>query len=148
LARGWNEQRDKAPAPQVWLPTSTLWLELLEQQHKADVISNPHPSSIATSVLSIAMPQEMAHLLQTNHPDGLGWSDILELATKGWKAEKAAPPEWGQFKLARDNPHTSTSGLAATIASFHAFISKYKNRQDITDADLNDPQILQGVHGV
>jgi Ca-activated chloride channel family protein len=141
LANGWNQDRDEAPAPQVWLPTSSLWLKLLEHQGEGNVVSGDHPS-ITKSVLVVAMPRKMADAVHRKTPEP-GWSDIFRLATKGWAFMDH--PEWGDFVLGRDNPHFSTSGLATTIALYHAAARK---QGGITKEDLNDANVRSFVHGV
>lgn len=148
LTRGWDPAVDGAPVPQVWLPTSSLWRGLLEERGKSGLIQSGSPS-ITTSVLVVAMPKPMADVLSGNGARALGWSDILKLATdsRGWASIPGAKPEWGAFKLARDNPHRSTSGLAATVATYYA-ATKTVTGKDPTEADLSDPKVTSFVHGV
>ncbi|WP_432843050.1 substrate-binding domain-containing protein [Dactylosporangium sp. CA-092794] len=149
LAAGWDPARDGAPAPQVWTPSSSLWLGLLRERTTAldraapldDAADVP---SIAQSPLTIGMPQPMAEAL--GWPDKpLGWADVLALASdpRGWGAY--GHPEWGRFTLGKDNPHLSTSGLAATAAAYYAASGK---SSDLTVEDLNRPQVTDFVRGV
>ena len=53
----------------------------------------------------------------------LGWGDVLGLSgDTGWAA--FGKPEWGRFTFGKDNPNLSTSGLAATIATYYAAINR------------------------
>lgn len=141
LAKGWDEQRDGGPPPQVWTPTSSLWLGLLDQRGKGDIaVGTPKP--ITKSVLTIAMPEQMAAVVKERFRDP-GWSSILELANGDWAA--LDHPEWGKFALGRDNPHISTSGLAATVAIYHAAAGE---PDAITEAQLDDANVRSFVHGV
>ena len=75
--------------------------------------------SLVQTPLVIAMPLPMAQAL--GWPDAqIGWKDLAALAKspKGWASKDH--PEWGRFKLGKTNPHFSTSGLNATIASYFA----------------------------
>jgi Ca-activated chloride channel homolog len=141
LADGWNEQRDGGPAPHVWTPTSSLWLGLLDQRGKGDLVAGKR-ESITKSVLTIAMPEQMAAAVREKFPDP-GWSSVLELANRNWAA--LGHPEWGEFELGRDNPHVSTSGLAATIAIYHAAAGE---PDAITEAQLGDANVRSFVHDV
>jgi Ca-activated chloride channel family protein len=147
LAAGWDPKRDGAPVPQVWAPTASLWLGLLRQQESAadrpTLPDTPFPS-IAQSPLTIAMPKPMAQALGWPSKQ-LGWADILALSSdpRGWAAY--GHPEWGRFTFGKDNPHQSTSGLAATIATYYAATGR---SSDLTDADLTDPKVTSFVHGV
>ncbi|WP_037307956.1 substrate-binding and vWA domain-containing protein [Amycolatopsis orientalis] len=120
LAEGWNDIDAQQPEPQVWLPSSSLWLDLLRQRGKGGLIEDGPKTSLATSPMVIAMPEPMAR--QLGWPDkGVGWRDVLELNRNGgWAAKGLQYAQWGNFTLGKDNPRRSTSGLAATIATYFA----------------------------
>jgi Ca-activated chloride channel family protein len=130
-----------ADPPAVWLPTSSMWLRLLEQEgHGTLIARDPAPRSITASTLVIAMPQSVAEALE-QHGARLGtWADVLALARQGWSAY--GKPEWGRFILGRDNAETSTSGLAATVATYIAAPG------DSTLDRLDDPEVVAFVHGI
>ncbi|MEZ5116947.1 MAG: substrate-binding and VWA domain-containing protein [Candidatus Nanopelagicales bacterium] len=143
LARGWDERVD-GPRPDVWSPASSSWAVLVEQrlaaQDKPNIIPKDY-SSLVQTPLVVAMPRPMAEAL--GWPDQpIGWSDLLDLATnpKGWGA--VGHPEWGKFKLGKTNPHFSTSGLNATIASYFAATGL---SSDLTVADVQDPDTREYV---
>ncbi|WP_434740133.1 substrate-binding and vWA domain-containing protein [Micromonospora sp. SH-82] len=143
LATGW---RDTAlPQPQVWLPTSSLWtgqLRLLDRAAgRAEQTPDTYPS-IANSPLVIAMPKPKGDLVREQGP--LGWGQILGLSGRqGWA--QFGRPEWGRFTFGKDNPNLSTSGLAATIATYYAAVSR---SSDLTRADLSDPAVTQFVRRI
>ncbi|MEU3750545.1 MULTISPECIES: vWA domain-containing protein [Streptomyces] len=144
LAAGWDEKRDGMPEPQVWTPSSSLWLTLLTGKATAAdrSVTVAEPVSLATSPLVIGMPRPMAQAL--GWPDRqVGWKDVLSLTKKGWGA--FGHPEWGAFHLGKDNPRTSTSGLASTVAAFYAATGR---SGDLTEADVRDPKAREFVAGV
>lgn len=138
LSRGWREDID-GPQPTVWTPASSSWAVLVEQNLAAADKPNILPKtkdSIAQTPLVIAMPRPMAEAL--GWPDRqIGWKDLAALARspKGW-ADKGHP-EWGRFKLGKTNPHYSTSGLNATIASYYAATGL---SSDLTAKDVANPK--------
>jgi Ca-activated chloride channel family protein len=149
LGSGWNEQRDGGPAPQVWTPTASLWLQLARHRETTggkQVVppaGTPVPS-IAQSPLVISMPKPMAEAF--GWPDReFGWSDVLALAAdpQGWG--RYGHPEWGRFYFGKDNPHRSTSGLAATVATYYAATGLSR---ELTPADLTQPNVINFVRGV
>ncbi|MFJ3773662.1 substrate-binding domain-containing protein [Streptomyces sp. NPDC090075] len=145
LAQGWDEKRDGAPEPQAWTPTSSLWLTLLAEKGSASdrtVLTGDKPVSLATSPLAIAMPRPMAEALGWPKKK-IGWRDVLSLTEKGWGS--LGHPEWGRFSLGKDNPHTSTSGLAATVAAFYAATGR---SSDLTLDQVRDPKTRKFVAGV
>lgn len=146
LARGWDEAVD-GPRPDVWTPASSSWAVLLRQelaeQDKPDMVPKDTPSLVQTPLV-VAMPRPMAEAL--GWPDKpLGWGDLLTLSKdpKGWGA--FGHPEWGKFKLGKTNPHFSTSGLNATIASYFAATGL---SSDLTSKDVSDPKTQAYVKGI
>ncbi|GAB3737976.1 substrate-binding and VWA domain-containing protein [Amycolatopsis oliviviridis] len=120
IADGWNDLDEHQPEPQVWLPSSSLWLDLLGQRGKGERIKPGPKTSLATSPMVMAMPEPMA--VAMGWPGkSIGWSDVLEVNQNGgWGSTGAANAQWGNFTLGKDNPRRSTSGLAATIATYFA----------------------------
>ncbi|MER5702950.1 extracellular solute-binding protein [Micromonospora sp. NPDC002296] len=145
LAGGWARQQPAVPAPQVWLPTSSLWtgrLRLLDEKAGRPVQTPDLYPSIANSPLVIAMPREKGELVQQRGP--LGWADVLGLSgDQGWAA--FGRPEWGRFTFGKDNPNLSTSGLAATIATYYAAVQR---SSDLTEPDLAQPAVTRFVREI
>ncbi|OXM53197.1 substrate-binding and vWA domain-containing protein [Amycolatopsis alba] len=120
IADGWNDVDQRQPEPQVWLPSSSLWLDLLRQRGKGGLIQDGTKTSLATSPMVMAMPEPMAKAM--GWPDtSIGWGDVLAVNQNGgWASKAGANAQWGNFTLGKDNPRRSTSGLAATIATYFA----------------------------
>ncbi|MEV0459279.1 vWA domain-containing protein [Catellatospora methionotrophica] len=146
LAGDWDKLSGTgSPRPQVWLPTSTLWTGQLRLLDKAAGQAEQTPgeyASIANSPLVIAMPATKARYLQQQGE--LGWGDILGMSgDQGWAA--FGKPEWKRFTFGKDNPNLSTSGLAATIATYYAAT---KTSSDLTAADVRDPKVTRFVRQI
>ncbi|MGE3661160.1 MAG: VWA domain-containing protein [Pseudonocardia sp.] len=145
LAKDWLPAN--GPRPDVWTPASSTWAGILQQRLTAAdrpaIVPDERPS-IAQSPLVIAMPRPMAEAL--GWPDReIGWADLAALATDpaGWGGK--GHPEWGPFKLGKTNPAISTSGLAATVATFFAATGR---STDLSSADVNDPAVRRFVGGL
>jgi Ca-activated chloride channel homolog len=147
LAAGWPASA--GPRPDVWCPSGSIWLGLLEQRLAAGQRSSliPDPESVpslATSPMVVAMPRPMAQAL--GWPDRpIGWSDLLGLAKDGTGWAKYGHPEWGTFSLGKTNPNFSHAGLEATIATFYAAVGR---RAGLTQADLDSARTRTFVAGV
>ncbi|MGC4758945.1 substrate-binding and vWA domain-containing protein [Micromonospora trifolii] len=143
LATGWTQTG--LPQPQVWLPTSSLWtgqLRLLDDAAGRELQTPDHYPSIANSPLVIAMPQPKAELIRKR--GSLSWGEILDLSGRdGWA--DFGKPEWGRFTFGKDNPNLSTSGLAATIATYYAAVQR---ANDLTRSDLAKPEVTQFVRRI
>jgi len=143
LARGWDEDVD-GPRPDVWTPASSSWAVLVDKGSADNDRASPMPAdrpSLVQTPLVLAMPQPMAEAL--GWPDEqIGWADLAELArsSKGWATKDH--PEWGRFKLGKTNPHFSTSGLNATIASYFAATGV---SSDLTTAQVADEKTREFV---
>lgn len=90
---------------QVWMPSSSLWVDLLHVDVPLGAVPQDNPS-VARSPLVVAMTRQLAQRL--------GWTDT--------------PPTWGKVmsELAsgklhyrQENPATSTSGALATVMIFY-----------------------------
>ena len=143
LARGWDEDVD-GPLPDVWSPASSSWAVLVDQGStdldRPSPMPKERPSLVATPLV-IAMPLPMAQAL--GWPEAqIGWKDLAALAKapKGWASKDH--PEWGRFKLGKTNPHFSTSGLNATIASYFAATGV---SSDLTSQQVADPETREFV---
>ncbi|HEY7489004.1 MAG TPA: substrate-binding and VWA domain-containing protein [Streptosporangiaceae bacterium] len=147
LARGWNDQADGGPRPDVWSPAGSGWVNLLryrlERSGDPDMVPDETPG-IAVAPLVIAMPRPMAQALGWPRKQ-LGWDDVLKIAKdpKGWG--DYGHPEWGKFRLGKTNPNFSTSGLNATVGAYFAATHK---SDDLASSDLDSTEVQSYVRGV
>ncbi len=146
LNRGWDPRAD-GPAPDVWSPSSSAWVWLLQDQLNEAGRHSPvvgQPSTVAPSPMVIAMPRPMA--LALGWPKAqIGWSELLGLASsrKGWG--EFGHREWGEFKLGKTNPNLSDSGLAATLTAYYAATNRSASlsAEDVTN--LETRRFVAGV---
>jgi Ca-activated chloride channel homolog len=146
LVAGWP---GTGPKPDVWSPSGSVWLPLLENELVAAQQSSmiPSPATVphlATSVMVVAMPRPMAEAL--GWPDKpIGWADLLTLGSSkaGWAAY--GHPEWGQFLLGKTNPNFSHAGLEGTIATYYAAVGRTTG---LTVADIGRADTRRFVAGV
>jgi Ca-activated chloride channel family protein len=138
LARG--TQSD--PPPDVWLPASSAWANLLESA-RPGLVPTEWPK-VATSPLVLAMPRPMAQALgwPARQP---GWSDLLRALQNpaGWGA--FGHPAWGPILFGKTNPTVSTAGLHAGIATF-AVLSG--SPQAVSLRTVTDKRVAGTVLGV
>lgn len=111
---------DPNARPHVWSPAANTWVDLLEQHRTDRGVPTQVPASRSTifrSPLVIAMLEPMARALGWPSRE-ISWTEIFKLAQdpQGWASR--GHPEWGRFKLGKTNPHFSTSGLHALIATY------------------------------
>lgn len=146
LAAGWNTAID-GPAPTVWSPAASTWVELLRTQRtnadKTPLAPADNPSLAATPVV-FAMPEPMARAL--GWPDTpIGWKTLADLAANpaGWAI--VGHPEWGAFTLGKTSPYFSTSGLAGTLGEYYASTG---TSSDLKTSDVTDPATAATVAGI
>ena len=146
LAADWDEAN--GPRPDVWTPASSLWCGILQQRlqdaHRPALVPADRPS-ITQTPLVIAMPRPMAETLGWPKAE-IGWADLVALANAGedgWAAR--GHPEWGAFKLGKTNPTISTSGMAATVAAFHA---QTDLATDLRPDDIQNTQYREFVSSI
>jgi Ca-activated chloride channel family protein len=119
LARDWGGAAD-GPRPDVWMPSSTAWVALLQAQrgagHRPNIVP-PELPPVATTPLVLAMPRPVAERIGWPRRQPT-WSQAYGLALQGWKA--AGKPELGEFRMGTSDPFVSTAGLATLVASGYA----------------------------
>ena len=122
LARDWR--RTGAPPPDVWLPASSTWADVLDARRKG-YVPEERPK-VATSPLVIAMPRPMAQALGWPRR-ALGWGDLLAALRNpaGWAAFKR--PRWGRVLIGKTDPFLSTAGMQAGVATVLAGTGKLAN---------------------
>lgn len=145
IADGWPAGVvEGRPAPQVWLPSTSMWADLLRHRERGSLLAPGPPKSVTSSVLVIAMPERMARAVRQKS-ETPGWQDILDLARDpgGWAA--IGREELGPFVLGRDNPNFSSSGLATSVALYYAAARKDAG---LTPEDLAVGEVTRYVHDV
>jgi Ca-activated chloride channel family protein len=147
LANCWPNT--ELPRPDVWIPASTVRLEVARAQAAntkcRDAFPSQPPSVVKTPTI-IAMPEEMAK--QLGWPEeAIGWSDLAELAiaSDGWASKGR---DWGPFRLGKTNPNTSSSGLNATVGMFYASRPDSARDDPLTAADVNDEAAKEFVRKI
>jgi Ca-activated chloride channel homolog len=140
LVNGWNSTDQKKP--QVWAPTSSLWADQLKADAKSGSLrAIDDGTSITSSVLTIAMPKSIANKL--GWPGrAFTWADVLQLATGQRKIDDSGKP----FVFGRDDPTRSTSGLAATIATYYAGTQSVEGT--VGKASLDNAAVVSFVHRI
>lgn len=145
LAAGWPaEIVEGRPAPQVWLPSTSMWADLLRHRKHGSLLAPGPLKPVTSSVLVIAMPERMATAVREDRR-APGWRDVLDLATNAGGWAEVGRPEWGPFVLGRDNPNFSSSGLAASVAMYFAAADKDSG---LTLDDLGKADVTGEVRGI
>jgi Ca-activated chloride channel family protein len=116
---GWNPAVD-GPRPDVWSPSSTGWVGLMQAQRAADHLPDivpPELPFVATTPLVLAMPKPVAEGLGWPRKQ-LTWTEALGLALRGWSS--VGKPELGAFRMGASDAFVSTAGLSTLIGSSYA----------------------------
>lgn len=114
LTNGWHEQTH-GPRPDVWIPKSTLWVELLRAQLVDGEMLPEDPTVLARSPTVMAVPLPMARKL--GWPDErLSWGDFFDLADADDAWGDVGESGWGPFQLEVTDPRFTTTGLQALLA--------------------------------
>lgn len=114
LTNGWDVQTH-GPRPDVWIPQSTVWVELLRDQLDDPTIVGPEPSIIARSPTVMAMPRPMAEAVGWPQ-EGLSWDQMAEMADSDESWAAFGESEWGAFQLWLTDPRYTTLGLQTLLA--------------------------------
>lgn len=116
--------------PTIWSPASTIWTDQVSVVSGANVF-NAEPTSFTKTPIVYGMPEGMAKAL--GYPDKeISMKDLEKLVREGWGS--AGKSNWGDFKIAKTNPNTSTTGLSALLMQSYASNDKAK---DLTVDDVD-----------
>ncbi|WP_125777401.1 VWA domain-containing protein [Antribacter gilvus] len=123
-----SDEPPQPPAPAVWMPTSSMWSELLGSSRG---IESENLGSVTASVMAIAVPSA------PGNPPTMSWAELKRDA------------ESEDFVLGRDVPLYSTSGLATTVAVYDAAVKALPGEHDGVTVDLvHDPEVVGWVRDV
>lgn len=114
LTNGWDAPTH-GPRPQVWIPQSTVWVQLLRDQLEDPAIVEPEPSILARSPTVMAMPRPMAEAVGWPQ-EGLSWDQMAEMADSDQPWAAFGESEWGAFQVWLTDPRYTTLGLQALLA--------------------------------
>lgn len=129
LSADWDPSN--GPAPDLWMPSSTTWLGLLQERlatagRRAVVPVGAPVRSVASTPTVIAVPRPIAQALgwPAKQP---GLAQLLAIGAdpRGWGA--VGHPEWGRLRIGRTDPTQSDQGLDATIAASYAATGLTRN---------------------
>lgn len=127
----------EARKPDLWLPTESVWPELLAAgelgEGGADELAEHDGgwTSVASSVLTILMPEARREKL-SGSPD---WDELLTKAAGG------------ELSIAIDDPIGSTSGMATSVALNEALVADHDEEDAVgllRDAIASVPDELAG----
>lgn len=116
--------------PTVWSPASTIWTDRVAASGAANIVADAN--SFTSTPVVFGMPESMAKAL--GYPDKqVSIKEIQKLIASpdGWGS--VGKPLWGPFKIAKNNPNTSTTGLSTILMQSYANAGKGK---DLTPEDV------------
>jgi Ca-activated chloride channel family protein len=120
---------DRSFWPTIWSPASTVWTDRVEASGN-DAVAGA--TSFARTPVVLGVPESMARAL--GYPQKqISLQDIGRLVAdpKGWAS--VGKPLWGDFKIAKTNPNSSTTGLSTILMQAYAASGKTK---DLSTADV------------
>lgn len=116
--------------PTIWSPASTIWTDQVSIVAGANVFEG-EPTSFTKTPIVYGMPEGMAKAL--GYPDkDISMKDLEKLVVEGWGT--VGKDHWGDFKIAKTNPNTSTTGLSALLMQSYSASGKSK---DLTVGDID-----------
>jgi Ca-activated chloride channel family protein len=128
----WPTTDDRERWPSIWSPASMVWVDRVAAAASPALVAGAE--SFTHTPVVLAMPESMAA--------ALGWPGeqislgrVAELCAdgRGWGAVDPGKAVWGQFRIAKTNPNTSTTGLAMLLMQAYAAAGK---TADLTEADV------------
>ena len=107
--------------PSLWSPASTIWTDRVAAAGNSNLVSGAE--SFTHTPVVFAMPESMAKALDyPNTPISLNKLEELIVSPDGWGS--VGKPLWGDFKISKTNPNTSTTGLSTILMQSYAASGK------------------------
>src|SRR5688572_8248841 len=129
----WPTSETDKPQPVIWSPASSTWVAQVGERKGEALV--PDPKSFARSPVVLAMPEPMAKTLGwPGKAIGIKSLHDLCLDKRGWGKFGGGNALWGQFKLGKTNPNSSTTGLNIVVMQNFAAAGK---RKGLTEADIS-----------
>jgi ABC-type Fe3+ transport system substrate-binding protein len=138
--------------PTAWIPASTIWVNLLNNQwrasHQSDLLLRSGEYGTTPMVLTpmvFVMYADRAEAF-TKKYSTVDWKEIQEAVTsqRGW-LDLGGPEDWGRVKYSQTDPATSNAGLlAATLATY----SYFNKTGGLAGSDLDDPAYQAWLDGL
>lgn len=116
--------------PNIWSPASSIWIERVAAAGNANLVADP--TFFTQTPIVFGVPESMAE--QLGYPEKpISYADLASYISDpaGWGA--LGRPLWGEFKIAKTNPNTSTTGLSVILTQSYAASGK---TADLTVADV------------
>lgn len=114
LGPAWDEARD-GPHPDVWVPDSSLWLQIAASRKDATAMLPSDAPSIASSPIVLAVRRPVAEALGWPQRP-LAWEQVLGVFATPTAWKLMGHPEWATLRMGMTDPTLSTAGLASTLA--------------------------------
>lgn len=133
LNAGWPTDQTTKPRPTLWSPASSSWVSDVAATSGAALVESP--VSFTHTPVVFAMPEQMAKVL--------GWPDTpisintlhdLCLDPNGWGSYGGSAKLWGDFKLGKTTPTTSTTGRNVLLMQSYAAAGK---TEGLTEEDVD-----------
>lgn len=141
LGAGWQDA-NAGSIPDIWIPDSTLWLDMARLQEPARALVPQKATTIATSPVVIAVPRSLATKLGWP-AENLSWEDLLTQggSTTFWRDR--GDEQHGRFQVVLTDPQASSASLTAMTSVVAAKLSKPV--EDLTAQRFRDDQSVKEV---
>jgi Ca-activated chloride channel family protein len=128
----WPTTPDQDKWPALWSPASMVWVDRVASAASPALVAGAQ--SFTHTPVVLALPESMAKAL--GWPDTpLALGDISQLCADpdGWGSVDTSKAIWGQFRIAKTNPNTSTTGLSVLLMQAYEAAGK---TADLTPQDV------------
>lgn len=121
---------DEVYWPTLWSPASTIWTDRVAATGNETLVEGA--ASFTRTPVVFAMPESMAKALNyPAEPVSINKLEQIIESPEGWGS--VGKPLWGEFKISKTNPNTSTTGLSTILMQSYAASGK---NADLTIADV------------
>ncbi|MEO8284820.1 MAG: substrate-binding domain-containing protein [Chloroflexota bacterium] len=138
-------------SPTAWIPASTIWVNLLNGQwranHQSDLLLRSGEYGTTPMVLTPMVFVMFAERGDTfTKSKSVDWREIESAVVdpKGWAA-LGGPDDWGRVKYSQTKPANSNAGLLAAALATYTYFNKTGG---LTSNDLDNPDYQAWIDGL
>ena len=130
--------------PDIYLPTSSAWLEIANFESSQNLFDTAKTTSVAYSPVGIAMWESKYNLVrQKFNKDKFSWNELTQIASNpnGWKSLDSNLTRANYYGGMTD-PQISTTGLSALISQYY---NASKLPENLSVTNVNDETVKEQV---
>ncbi len=144
---------DQVAKPTIFAPSVSHWLRLVNYETGKEVFTLDEAQATANAPVVIAIWESRLNLIKAKNPGKeIGWEELIQVlrSKNGW-ADYSSNIKRKKVYYGHTDPAVSSTALSTLISEYFAsakYISKNKDLEQLTIADVKNKEIEKGVNEI